>query len=133
MHSTLSGRSTPRSSSFRARRAGSPGFLAPPIKGTPDSTGLARPRQVPFFKLIGCALTAEQELDVDELIANREDMHTQLGMMTKRLQLQQFAGLPAGGSFSSILPEIRDEEHQEFMISDGSKVHCLQSSRKSNT
>lgn len=83
--------------------------------------------------MIGCALTAEQELDVDELIANREDMHTQLGMMTKRLQLQQFAGLPAGGSFSSILPEIRDEEHQEFMISDGSKVHCLQSHRKSDT
>ena len=67
---------------------------------------------------------------MDELIANREDMHTQLGMMTKRLQLQQFAGLPAGGSFSSILPEIRDEEHQEFMISDGSKVHSLHSQRK---
>lgn len=64
---------------------------------------------------------ATQELDVDELISNREDMHSQLGMMTKRLQLQQFAAMPAGGSFASILPEIRDEEHQEFMISDGSK------------
>ena len=63
-----------------------------------------------------------QELDVDELIANREEMHTRLGSMTRSIQSQAFAGMPAGSSFESLLPAIDDQEHQEFLITDGSKV-----------
>ena len=69
---------------------------------------------------------ASQELDVDDLISNREEMHMRLGSMTKALQSQQFAGMPAGSSFVSLLPSIQDTEHKEFMITDGSKVRMSQ-------
>lgn len=66
-----------------------------------------------------------QELDVDELIANREDMHSRLGSMTRNIQSRQFAGMPAGSSFEALLPTIEDQEHQEFLVTDGSKVLCF--------
>lgn len=67
-------------------------------------------------------LTMLQELDVDELIANREEMHTRLGSMTRAIQSRNFAGMPAGASFDALLPSIDDSEHQEFLVTDGSKV-----------
>ena len=62
---------------------------------------------------------------MDELIANREDMHSRLGSMTRNIQSRQFAGMPAGSSFEALLPAIEDQEHQEFLVTDGSKVLCF--------
>ena len=91
--------------------------LQPTSSGKPWFSGAASQGYTGLY-----GFGASQELDVDDLIANREEMHMRLGSMTRALQSQQFAGMPAGSSFSSLLPSIKDTEHQEFMITDGSKV-----------
>lgn len=61
------------------------------------------------------------ELDIDELIENRESTHQKLSQLTATLRSRSFGSEAAGMGFASLDGSIA-KEHNELMVDAGSKA-----------